>query len=137
MKSLVCTHSRDLNRPVAEVFALLEAMGTDQDRIWPDEKVRFTRTPGPLVVGETHEQHGLIRATLAEYVPSERIVWGVDIPMLKGTHGFYVEKLGGGRTRITHRIAAKVAWGMLPMWKTFVQPLHDRIIEGIFDRIEA
>lgn len=68
-------HARLIARPASEVFSVLEAVGTEDDRIWPAPSVPFERTPGPLRVGETRERHGIIRAVLDELDPDRKLVW--------------------------------------------------------------
>lgn len=133
--NLVNAHERLVARPPADVFRELAALGTAADRIWPEPKIPFRRTAGSMRVGVTREQHGGIRAVLDAYVPNERIVWRADLRFLRGTHAFEVQDAGNGGTLVRHVIRAKLAWWFGPLWRLYVSGLHDRIVEGLLDRL--
>ena len=128
-------HERVLPRSRDAVFAELEALGTPHDRIWPKPSMPFTRTPGPMVVGETRERHGIIAATLSAFEPLERITWQASLPFLRGTHAFELTREGFASTRVAHVLHADVALWFMPVWKFKVARIHDRLIEGLFDRL--
>ena len=111
-------------------------MGTENDQIWPDAAIPFRRSTGPLRPGVTTEKHGFINATLCEHSNNERIVWSADLPFLKGTHGFYLSSRSVGETTVRHVLSARLVWWFIPVWYFRVGRIHDRIIEGIFDRLE-
>src|SRR5689334_8879154 len=99
---VVNTHERIVSRPLPEVFDELVTLGTTADRIWPDPKMPFRRTDGPLRVGVTRERHGGIRAALDSYELNQRIVWRADMGFLRGTHSFEVQEVGAGSTLVRH-----------------------------------
>lgn len=134
---VVNTHERIVSRPLPEVFDELVALGTTADRIWPDPKMPFRRTDGPLRVGVTRERHGGIRAILDSYELNQRIVWRADMGFLRGTHSFEVQEVGTGPTLVRHSIRAELAWWFGPIWRLYVSGVHDRIMEGLLDRLAA
>lgn len=129
------THERLVSRPLPEVFSELVALGTAADRIWPEPNMPFRRTDGPMRVGVTRERHGAIRAILDAFEVNERIVWRADLSFLRGTHGFEVREVGGGFTLVRHTVRANLAWWFGPMWRLYVGGIHDRIVEGLLDRL--
>lgn len=130
-------HQRLLEGPIESVFAELEAMGTSRDRIWPAPRMPFTRTPGVMVVGETRERHGLIRATLAAFEPQKRICWQAKLPFLRGTHAFELVPEGPTRTLVRHVLDADVALWFMPVWKLKIARIHDRLLESLLDRLAS
>lgn len=128
------THGRHIARPAADVFRDLENLGTDDDRVWPAPSMPFWRTPGPLRVGVTVERHGIIRAALCEYVPGRRMMWRADQPFLQGIHGFELTVTDGG-CYAEHVLEAETAWWFAPIWRVKVSAVHDRIVEGLLDRL--
>lgn len=130
-------HERRMARPPREVFADLAALGTVKDRVWPAPRMPFRRTPGPMRVGVTRERHGAIRAVLEAYRENERIVWRADLPFLRGTHSFEVRDLGDGTTQVRHAVDAVLPWWFAPVWRLRIDALHNRILEALFDRLEA
>ncbi|MGB5809327.1 MAG: hypothetical protein WBG86_02280 [Polyangiales bacterium] len=128
-------HTRSINRPAADVFRDLERLGTEEDTVWPAPSMPFQRTPGPLRVGETRERHGIIRAALNELEPGRKMVWRADQPFLQGTHGFELTETASGCS-VEHVLQANLSWWFAPVWIFKIASVHDRIIEGILDRLE-
>lgn len=129
------THERLVSRPLPEVFNEVVALGTAADRIWPDPNMPFLRTGGPMRVGVTWERHGGIRAILDAYEVNAYIVWRADMGFLRGTHSFEVQEAGSGGTLVRHTIRANLAWWFGPVWRFYVSGIHDRIMEGMLDRL--
>lgn len=129
-------HTRSIARAPREVFEDLERVGTDDDSIWPAPSIPFERTPGPLRVGETREQHGIIRAVLDELDPDKKMVWRADLSFLKGTHGFEITETPSG-CDVAHVLDAKLAWWFVPVWVLKVREIHDRILERLLDGLES
>ena len=130
-------HERRLSRPLAEVFADLAALGTAQDRIWPEPRMPFRRSDGPMRVGVTRERHGFVRAVLDRYRENECIVWRTELSYLRGTHAFEVRGLDDGGTLVRHEVRARLAWWFAPSWWLTITRLHDRVVEALFDRLAA
>jgi hypothetical protein len=124
-------------RPLAEVFHDLAALGTAADRIWPDPTMPFQRTPGPLLVGVTRERHGPIHAVLDAYVVNQCIAWRAELGFLRGVHRFEVQDVGQGVTLVRHVLRITLAWWFVPVWRWSVRRAHDRILEGLLDRLAA
>lgn len=129
------THERLVSRPLPEVFTELVALGTAADRIWPEPNIPFRRTDGPMRVGITRERHGAIRAVLDSYEVNERIVWRADQSFLRGTHSFEVQEAENGFTLVRHMVRADLAWWFSPIWQLYMSGIHDRIMEGLLDRL--
>jgi hypothetical protein len=128
-------HQRRVLRPIPEVFREIAALGTAADRIWPEPAMPFQRTDGPMNVGVTRERHGGIEAVLDAYEDNRRIVWRARMPFLQGTHSFEVQDGGDGTTLVRHAIRAHLAWWFVPVWWLYVRHVHDRILEGLLDRL--
>jgi len=133
---IVNTHARAVALPPSKVFAALEAMGTENDSVWPAPSIPFERTPGPLRVMGTKERHGIIRATLVELEPERTLVWRADQPFIKGTHGFEISETENG-CHVTHVLDARLAWWFVPVWVFKVRAIHDRILERLLERLET
>lgn len=134
---VVNTHDRIISRPLGDVFDDLVALGTTADRIWPEPGMPFQRTAGPMQVGVTRERHGTIRAVLDAYEVNKCIVWRADLGFLCGTHAFEVQDAGAGTTLVRHVVRADLAWWFVPVWRLYVSGAHDRIMEGLLDRLAA
>jgi hypothetical protein len=134
---VVNTHERTISRPLAEIFDDLVALGTAEDRVWPEPGMPFRRTEGPMQIGVTRERHGAIRAILEAYAVNERIVWRAELGFLRGTHAFEVQNAGAGVTLVRHVVRADLAWWFIPVWRLYVSRAHDRILEGLLDRLAS
>ena len=135
MSEIRNVHSRTINAPRERVFAELEAMGTERDRVWPAPKMPFRRTPGPLRDGVTTERHGVIRAVLESHEPGRSMSWAAELPFLRGRHGFRVRDENQG-CHVEHVLEGKVTWWFRPVWATYMRRVHDRILEALLDRLE-
>ena len=133
--NVVNTHERLVLRPLGEVFNELVALGTTADRIWPEPNTPFRRTDGPMRVGITRERHGAIRAVLDTYEVNDRIVWRADLRFLRGTHSFEVHQVGSAKTLVRHTLRINLAWWFGPIWRLYMSGIHDRIVEGLLDRL--
>jgi hypothetical protein len=131
------THERRVSRPLEAIFDDVVALGTAEDRIWPEPAMPFRRTAGPMLVGVTRERHGAIRAVLDVYEVNRRIVWRADLGFLRGTHAFEVQDAGAGVTLVRHVVRADLAWWFAPVWHLYIGGAHDRIVEGLLDRLAA
>ena len=54
---------------------------------------------------------------------------------LRGTHAFEVHEPERGRTLVRHTIRADLAWWFGLVWQLYVGGIHDRIMEGLLDRL--
>jgi hypothetical protein len=130
-------HERTIPRSPASVFDDLEALGTDRDRTWPEPRMPFHRTPGPLAVGATRERHGAIRAILESHEPERRLIWRATVSFLRGTHGFELRRVDDATTVVVHRLDIDVPFWFAPVWRWKIARIHTRIVEALLDRLEA
>lgn len=130
-------HSRDIQAPAAEVGALVDGLGSEDDRLWPTRRwplLRF-RLSGPLAVG-TPARHGAIRYVVEAYEPGRRLIFRLEPGVgLEGIHGFEVEPLGERRTRLTHMIHGRVGPKRLAWWAV-IRRYHDEVVEDLLDQAE-
>jgi hypothetical protein len=129
------THERLVSRPLPEVFSELVALGTSADQIWSDPKTPFRRTDGPMRVEVTREQHGAFRAILDTYEVNQRIVWRADMRFLRGSHTFEAQEVEGGFTLVRHIVRVSLPWWYGLIWRFYVSGIHNRIMEGMLDRL--
>lgn len=129
-------HERIIDMDAHMAFQYLEDMGTAKDLVWPNPDLPFERTPGELRPGVTTESHGRIRATLQDYTSGSRIAWGVDMAALKGSHVFLVEAIAPGKSKVKHVLEVDLAPWFVPLWDAEIGPLHDKILEGLLDKMQ-
>jgi len=126
-------HHRDF-REKAETFgALLDALASPHDRLWPANNWPPMRFDRPLGIGATGG-HGPIRYFVESYSPGRSIVFRFTGPQgFDGTHSFIVEPLSAG-TRLTHLLTMKTSGSASFSWPLIFRPLHDALVEEALDR---
>lgn len=128
-------HERRVSANATEIERLLATVASDDDRIWPRgwPRIRFDRG---LVVG-AEGGHGPIRYRVEEVTPS-MVRFRFTPPRsgfaagLEGQHSFVIE----GST-MRHVLEGEAHGTMLLKWPLMIRPLHDALIQDLFDRVES
>lgn len=127
-------HVRTVQASAAAVGALLDRLSADDDPVFPVpawEPMRFDR---PLGVGATGG-HGPVRYTVTAYEPGRRVRFDFTPPN-NGFHEMTVEPLDDERCRVRHVLEADLRGAKRIEWEAVVRPVHDSIVEELFDNIE-
>ncbi|WP_129305992.1 DUF2867 domain-containing protein [Streptomyces sp. L2] len=129
-------HERVIEAPAEAVGALLDRLSAADDPLFPAPAWPRMRLDGPLAVG-ADGGHGRIRYHVTAYDPGRRVRF--DTPPgggLDGYHEFTVAPLGAERCRVRHVLVCE-AHGLVRLsWMCVIRPIHDTMIEEIFDNIE-
>ncbi len=131
-------HSRDLAAPSGEVGAVLDSLGSEDDRLWPIERwpAMPFRLEGPLAVG-ANSGHGSVPYSVEDYEPGRRVVFRFPPGLgMEGTHRFEIESLGPDRTRLIHTLECTVKPKLLALWP-IVRGYHDALLEDVLDKAES
>jgi hypothetical protein len=128
-------HRRAIGSP-EQLGALLAALASDADRLWPGDRWPRLRLDGPLAVG-ARGGHGPVRYRVESYDPSRRIRFRFERPRgFDGVHEFSVVIGGEEPAQIVHVIEARM-WGVARIsWPLVFRPLHDALIEDALDNAE-
>jgi hypothetical protein len=129
-------HARELHASAGEVGALLDSLGSSDDRLWPHRWPKL-RLDGALAVGAAGG-HGPIRYSVERYEPGRRIVFrfapglGID-----GTHGLEVEPHARDGCSVVRHVLEGRLYGLAQLrWPVAVRWLHDALVEDLLDRAE-
>lgn len=123
-------HTRRFPGASAQLVALLDTLGTPDDRLWPVADWPPTRLHGPRVPG-TPAGHGPVRYVVEEVEPN-RLRCRFTAPKgVDGDHEFTVDG-----DALTHVLTASLRGPARLMWPLFFRPLHDALLEGLLDRAE-
>ncbi|HEY4022431.1 MAG TPA: SRPBCC family protein [Pseudonocardiaceae bacterium] len=133
--SVVNIHERRFPVSVDKVSALVDALATEDDPLWPRGKWHAIRLDRPLSVGATGG-HGPIRYDVAAYVPGQWVRFTFSRPI--GFDGFHEFTVHGddSQTVLRHMIAlrlhsiGRLSWPLKWRW------LHDALLEDLLDRAE-
>ncbi|MFC9997107.1 SRPBCC family protein [Nocardia sp. NPDC127526] len=128
-------HTRTLPVSEAEAGALLDALASPADRIWPVglwPPMRFDR---PLGVGATGG-HGPIHYTVVGYQPGRWVRFRFDAPGgWNGFHEFTIEPADEG-VELRHLLTIDPSVGGRLQWALAYRWMHDACLEDAFDRAE-
>jgi hypothetical protein len=120
-------HERVVEAAPDEVAALV----ADFDRVWPTHIA-----PAPLRRGSRLLESGAMlweEVGRAGAVRAFRVVSPRD---LQAEHWFEVEPTDGG-TLLRHTVAGEALGDYEAIWRERISPVHDRVIEALFDNVEA
>jgi hypothetical protein len=127
-------HERRIAAPVALVGALLDTLASADDRFWPHEKWFAFKLDRPLAVGARGDD-GRGPQTVSSYTPGRHIRFEFSGPR-NGFHEFVLEEAGDGACLLRHTLRAKLAQRALT-WFFAIRPVHDALIEDLFDKVEG
>ncbi|MFI6576393.1 SRPBCC family protein [Nocardiopsis sp. NPDC050513] len=129
-------HERRLPVAPERVGALMDALSSPDDPLWPSDDWPAMRLDGPLAPG-ARGGHGPVRYTVEEYVPGRLVRFRFEAPRgFDGFHEFTVRPDGSGGAVLSHLLTmslhgpAHLAWPLAFRW------FHDALLEDCLDRAE-
>lgn len=129
------THRRRLPGPPGAAGALIDALASDRDALWPRDRwpaMRLDRQLGPGAAGG----HGPIRYVVEAHEPARSVRFRFTAPRgFAGTHAFTVAREGDGVV-LEHVVQARLSWPAVITWPLVFRPLHDALLEDAMDRAE-
>ncbi|MFI1680271.1 DUF2867 domain-containing protein [Streptomyces sp. NPDC020607] len=127
-------HERVVGAPAEVVGALLDRLSAEDDPVFPVPAWAPMAFDRPLGVGATGG-HGPIRYSVTEYEPGRRVRFAFTPPG-DGFHEMTVESRGDGRCLVRHVLEMRQSGVDRLLWPTAVRPVHDTMLEELFDNIE-
>lgn len=129
-------HERVVDAPIERLGALLDGLGQKGDRLWPSQNWPPMVLDRPVSEGGAGG-HGAIRYHVAEYEPGARVRFAFEPATgIDGAHELSLEKLSDGRCRMRHVLVGRARGRMRPLFSLAVEPLHDAVVEDMFDNAE-
>jgi hypothetical protein len=133
-------HSRYFSYSTEALRPWVEALwsGTSRDCFPTDVIPTFRRNPDgieplALVPGVTKVGHGGFTFQLSEWTGNR---WRVElVSKLRGWHGFELVPEAEG-VELVHTLEVEPTGPMRLAWPLVVEPIHDWVIEALFDRLE-
>ncbi|MFI7317463.1 DUF2867 domain-containing protein [Streptomyces venezuelae] len=127
-------HERIVQAPAEAVGALLDRLSAEDDPVFPVPAWAPMTFDRPLGVGATGG-HGPIRYSVAAYEPGRRVRFAFTPPG-EGFHEMTVESRGEGRCLVRHVLEMRQSGVDRLLWPIAVRPVHDTMLEELFDNIE-
>jgi hypothetical protein len=128
------SHERTISAPEDQVWSLVAALGTDDDRLWPAGFPAF-RLHGPLAPGAEAE-HWSVRHVCQAVERGRSVEWSFSVDGIHGHHRFLVGPGAGGGTQLRHELEGTAPPEGVERWRSTIQPLHAAVIEGVLDGAE-
>ncbi|MFE1875768.1 DUF2867 domain-containing protein [Streptomyces sp. NPDC059496] len=136
MRAVRNVHERIIPASADCVGALLDRVSAPDDPIFPTPVWPAMVLDRPLGVG-ADGGHGRVRYCVTAYVPGRSVRFDTTGgAMGQGYHRFDVEPLGTDRCRVVHVLELTMPVRRFLQWKMAIQPVHDTMIEEVFDNIE-
>jgi len=115
---------------------LIDALGGDDDRLWPHGTWPALRLDRPLRPGAAGG-HGPIRYHVVAHVPGRWVRFRFTAPRgFDGFHEYTVHEAADGGTELHHLLSMTVHGAARVTWPLLWRPLHDALIEDSLDRAE-
>ena len=129
-------HERVVDAPIERLGALLDGLGRKGDRLWPSQNWPPMVLDRPVSEGGAGG-HGAIRYHVTEYEPGARVRFAFEPTTgIDGAHELSLSALPGGRCRMRHVLVGRARGRMRPLFSLAVEPLHDAVVEDMFDNAE-
>jgi hypothetical protein len=128
-------HERMIAAPAARVGALLDTLSSVDDKFWPHENWPAVKLDQPLQVGAVGG-HGTGPYTVSSYAPGRHL----RFEFAGGRHGYHeftLQDVDGKTCLLRHALKAELTLSSAWRWYSLVRPLHDALIEDLFDKVES
>lgn len=129
-------HQRSIAAPAEELGALLDALATPDDRIWPAPAWPRLVLDAGLTPG-SRGGHGPIRYHVSAYEPGRRARFefapGVG---LDGYHELRITPEGPDACTLTHTLTGTLQGRMRLLWPLAIRWFHDALLEDLLDNAE-
>ena len=128
-------HQRTIAAPAARVGALLDTLSSADDKFWPHENWPGVKFNLPLRVGATGG-HSTGPYTVSSYTPGRHIRFEFSGGR-RGHHEFTLQKIDNKTCLLQHAMEARLTFNSAWRWYFLIRPLHDALIEDLFDKVES
>ncbi len=137
MIAVTNTHVRTFRADIAAVSRQLETLAGPHDNVWRTDLVPPMVLDDGLNPGSTGG-HGPIRYSVVTHEPGAKILFTLDPASIGmgGWHGFELAPAGDGLVRISHTLAATLTGRARLLWRPIILPLHNGVVEDVFDHLE-
>ena len=129
-------HERTIDSLASVLGPLLDELGGVKDRLWSSALWVPMVLDRPLSVG-ADGGHGSIRYQVTEYKPGRRVRFRFHRSTgIIGVHELSIEPLGDDHCRLRHVLLGRPRGVMQVLFPLVVGPIHNAVIEDLFDNAE-
>lgn len=135
--NVVNVHQRLLHATPEQVGALIDALASPSDGLWPGKAWPRMKLDRPLAVGAAGG-HGPIGYFVQAYTPGQSIRFCFTAPRgFQGWHGFEVLEATHAHCVLEHRIEMNAEGPALLTWPLAVRQLHDACVEDALTQAQV
>jgi hypothetical protein len=130
-------HERELHTSPERVGALIDALSSAEDEVWPKHLWSPMIFDRPLSVGATGG-HGPVRYFVETYTPGRMIKFRFTGP--KGFNGYHLLNIANINTQsctLRHTLEMTTHGKSIISWPLMFRPMHDALIEDAFNLAEV
>ena len=128
-------HERTIAAPAARVGALLDTLSSADDKFWPHENWPGVKFNLPLQLGATGG-HGTGPYTVSSYTPGRHLRFEFSGGR-RGYHEFTLQEVDDMTCLLRHEMKADLTFSSAWRWYFLIRPLHNALIEDLFDKVES
>jgi hypothetical protein len=128
-------HERRIAAAAARVGALVDTLASADDKFWPHENWPAVKFNLPLQVGATGG-HGTGPYTVSSYTPGQHLRFEFRGGR-QGYHEFTLQKVDDMTCVLRHAMEAELTFNSVWRWHFLIRPLHNALIEDLFDKVES
>jgi hypothetical protein len=128
-------HERTIAAPAERVGALLDTLASADDKFWPHENWPGVKFNLPLQVGVTGG-HGTGPYTVSSHTPGRHIRFEFGGGR-QGFHEFMLQEVDDMTCLLQHATKGKLTFNSAWRWYFRIRPLHNALIEDLFDKVES
>jgi hypothetical protein len=129
-------HERRFSVPAAQLGVLLDAFGSDSDRLWPSTRWPAVHVEHPIRVGDL-AYHATVKYFVDVYEPGKSLWFQFDPAAgLEGRHGLEVLPQDDGTTILRHTLEGRAVGKGERLWPLMIRPCHDQLVEELLDNAE-
>lgn len=134
-RSIDNVHERRIAAPAGVVGDALDRLGGPDDVLWPGDRWWPMILDQRLGVG-ADGGHSEIRYRVVDHAPGRRVRFEIhSVPGITGYHEFTVTEADDG-VLLRHDLQCELTGVMRLVGPTFVEPLHDAVLEDLLDNAE-
>jgi hypothetical protein len=131
-------HARRIAATPAQVGALLDTLGSSDDRFWPHENWPAIKLDRALQVGAVGG-HGTEPYEVVLFAPAKHVRFEFRGGHRHGFHEFTLQDSGDGHSLLRHTTQAQVPFSIKAalFWYALIRPLHNALLEDLLDKVES
>lgn len=127
-------HERKVSAPFQKIGKMIDTVSSEADQVWPHENWPRMELNQPLGI-DASGGHGPIQYKVTAYEPGRHIRFAF-MKHFDGYHEIVLESLDDNCCLLRHNLIASVQGMNVPKWWFVIRPLHNALVEDLFDKVE-